>query len=134
MGFHSSYDHDHSSSTVPQVGLSSGLTAQMIRETLDVVTYGDIMHNLPGTCDTCAVCLNELKKNDRVRELRNCCHVFHIKCIDRWLDHGDQKNCPLCRAPLLVTSCGSGLDGGWARSEPSWAVERLLYLFGDDLH
>ncbi|KAF5202801.1 RING/U-box superfamily protein [Thalictrum thalictroides] len=138
MSFHysSSDHHDHSSSTVQSLGPSSSLTAQMIRDKLEVVTYEEIMNYHPegSCCDTCAVCLNELQKKDKVRELRNCCHVFHIKCIDRWLDHGDQKNCPLCRAPLLVsTNFGPDLGNGLTRSEPSWAVERLLYLFGDDL-
>ncbi|OUZ99567.1 zinc finger protein [Macleaya cordata] len=94
------------------------------------------------SCETCAVCLNELRDKDKVRELRNCCHVFHRSCINRWLDHNDQKTCPLCRTPLLLSlsiprsrsSCCLGESPTTMnKSGPSWAVEQLLYLFGDDL-
>ncbi|KAI3948493.1 hypothetical protein MKW98_019243 [Papaver atlanticum] len=102
----------------------------------DVTTYEEMVADGKlETCKSCAVCLNELTGNDKVRELRNCCHVFHSECIDRWFNHNDQKTCPLCRTSLLLpilsvplTTCAT--DG---KSEPSWAVERILYLFGDDL-
>ncbi|KAG1360877.1 E3 ubiquitin-protein ligase RHA1B [Cocos nucifera] len=47
----------------------------------------------------CAVCLGELEARHEVRELGNCCHVFHKGCIDKWVDMG-QVTCPLCRAQL----------------------------------
>ncbi|KAJ9168125.1 hypothetical protein P3X46_019687 [Hevea brasiliensis] len=106
-------------------------SSQQIRDGLILTTFGDITERISGACDKCAVCLGHLKDHDVVRELRNCCHVFHKECIDRWLDHDhdNHKTCPLCRAPLLTTSQCSA----WVKSEPSWAVERILYLFGDDL-
>ena len=100
---------------------SSSPSDSMVQQT----PSGDLRERLSKSCDTCAVCLNQLRKRDQVRELGNCCHVFHRLCIDTWIDHGYNKTCPLCRAPLL-TSTRLG-------SQPSWAVERLLYLFGDDL-
>ncbi|KAJ7980502.1 E3 ubiquitin-protein ligase RHA1B [Quillaja saponaria] len=60
------------------------LSSEMIREsTLILTTFGDIVERLPETWNTCAVCLNKLRMADGVRELRNCCHVFHKECIDR---------------------------------------------------
>lgn len=122
---------------------SSCPSTQLIRDSLVLTTFGDITERLPNdNChwDTCAVCLNRLTANDEVRELRNCCHVFHRECMDRWLDHDDHHNhdshhktCPLCRAPFLTASQSQSLSLAAARSQPSWAVERLLYLFGDDL-
>lgn len=116
-------------------------SSQMIKDNLILTTFGDITDRLAEeskSCDTCAVCLNKLIVQDEVRELRNCCHVFHRECIDRWVDHDhqNQTTCPLCRAPLLTSSqfqnslnsCGS-----CRAQQPSWAVERILYLFGDDL-
>ncbi|CAH8271770.1 unnamed protein product [Arabidopsis lyrata] len=134
-----------SSSSSPSV--SPSISSQTIKESLSVTTFRDAAERSPAMInDTCAVCLGDLEDGDEVRELRNCSHMFHRECIDRWLDYeccgGDDNNeaeednhrtCPLCRTPLLAantTSCGD-----WpAKNEPSWAVERLLYLFGDDLH
>ncbi|KAJ0981024.1 hypothetical protein J5N97_009279 [Dioscorea zingiberensis] len=106
-------------------------SAQAVRDMLHVATYRDMAGGGAGNseCPTCAVCLNQVRSRDKVWELRNCTHVFHKHCLDRWLDHDEHLTCPLCRAPLLACR-------GAAASlspEPSWAVEKLLYLFGDDL-
>ncbi|KAK4785728.1 hypothetical protein SAY86_002417 [Trapa natans] len=135
------------------------VSPQMIRQSLILTTYGDITwrrrhHQQQDGPDTCAVCLSQLSESDEVRELRNCSHVFHRECIDMWVDHdgrnddheidardcyddddGDKASsnhmsCPLCRAPLLTTSQGLS---HWSEPEPSWAIDTILYLFGDDL-
>ncbi|XP_010535779.1 PREDICTED: E3 ubiquitin-protein ligase ATL4 [Tarenaya hassleriana] len=123
---------------------SKSISSQAIKLSLAVTTFRDAAERSPATIsDTCAVCLGSLEDEDEVRELRNCCHVFHRECIDRWLDYeehddgsGDDnhhRTCPLCRAPLLTHDTASCCAGFPAKNEPSWAVERLLYLFGDDL-
>ncbi|XP_059317531.1 RING-H2 finger protein ATL1-like [Lycium ferocissimum] len=43
----------------------------------------------------CAVCLNEFQENEKLRVIPNCGHIFHIDCIDVWLQNN--ANCPLCR-------------------------------------
>ncbi|XP_068660539.1 brassinosteroid-responsive RING protein 1-like [Aristolochia californica] len=108
---------------------TSLISAQMIRDSLHVATYRDVAGRLPAGSGTCAVCLNDFRGRDKVWELRNCCHIFHKQCLNGWLDHDEHKTCPLCRAPLMGMGCGLDLD----QPEPSWAVERFLYLFGDDL-
>ncbi|XP_050921206.1 RING-H2 finger protein ATL14 [Lathyrus oleraceus] len=110
---------------------------------LPLTSFGEIIERHPETQDsstTCAVCLNKMKMEDEVRELMNCCHVFHRECIDKWLEHGHEnenhnQTCPLCRAPLISTDAVSSgvLSDCVSPNQPSWAVERLLYLFGDDL-
>lgn len=138
--FSSAPDHDTEFS-VPPTSTPTTSTAvassQMIRDNLVLTTLGDLTERLPenGNWDTCAVCLNGLSKEDEIRELRNCYHVFHRECIDRWMDGAHDNNhttCPLCRAPLLTSSQFQSLSFV-SRAQPSWAVERLLYLFGDDL-
>lgn len=118
----------------------SWVSSLMVRDTaLTLTTFGELVERLPDTEDTCAVCLNQLRMQDEVRELLNCYHVFHKECIDRWLDHDhDNHNptCPLCRAPLFTPYCPSSSSESSSFApppQPSWAVERLLYLFGDDL-
>lgn len=49
----------------------------------------------------CSVCLNEFEEDESLRLLPKCSHAFHINCIDTWLLF--HKNCPLCRAPILLT-------------------------------
>ncbi|KAK4767586.1 hypothetical protein SAY86_015336 [Trapa natans] len=46
----------------------------------------------------CAVCLNEFQENEKLRAIPNCNHVFHIDCIDIWLQNN--ANCPLCRTSI----------------------------------
>ncbi|XP_010503038.1 PREDICTED: E3 ubiquitin-protein ligase RHA1B-like [Camelina sativa] len=118
---------------------SPSVSSQTIKESLAVTAFCDAVERSPSASisDTCAVCLGDLEDDDEIRELRNCTHVFHRDCIDRWLDYecrggGDEddnhRTCPLCRTPLLpsFSDCSTV-------NQPSWAVERLLYLFGDDL-
>ncbi|KAK6135008.1 hypothetical protein DH2020_031235 [Rehmannia glutinosa] len=58
---------------------------------------GEIL--IDGSCD-CSVCLSEFQENESVRLLPKCSHAFHVNCIDTWLR--SHKNCPVCRAPILV--------------------------------
>ncbi|KAF8749745.1 hypothetical protein HU200_012544 [Digitaria exilis] len=55
---------------------------------------------------SCAVCLAEFRDGETLRLLPRCRHAFHRGCIDTWLRA--HVNCPLCRAPVQVTSAGSG--------------------------
>lgn len=50
-----------------------------------------------NSCE-CAVCLNEFQDGEKLRSIPNCGHVFHIDCIDIWLQNN--ANCPLCRTSI----------------------------------
>ncbi|XP_042415518.1 putative RING-H2 finger protein ATL21C [Zingiber officinale] len=109
--------------------------AAAARAALRVTTYEDLVETAEevrsagvGVGVTCAVCLSEMAARDVVWELTNCRHVFHKGCLDRWLDHDEHLSCPLCRTALLPAQQSPPLPP----AEPSWAVERLLYFFGDD--
>lgn len=56
----------------------------------------------------CAVCLNEFQEEEKLRAIPNCAHVFHIDCIDIWLQNN--SNCPLCRTSVSATRPVFGLD------------------------
>ncbi|KAJ0010865.1 hypothetical protein Pint_33971 [Pistacia integerrima] len=49
----------------------------------------------------CSICLIEFQKDDAVSRLCRCGHVFHMDCMERWLDCC-QFTCPLCRAFVLM--------------------------------
>ncbi|CAN0900423.1 Brassinosteroid-responsive RING protein 1 [Linum grandiflorum] len=108
-----------------------------IRERLILTTFSDVSKRSDDDVATCAVCLNSMMAEDEVREMRNCCHVFHKDCIDRWIDHeldDQEEEDDLCRTPLVTASQSLAWSAAAAQQEqPSWAVERILYLFGDDL-
>lgn len=48
-------------------------------------------------CD-CYICFDPYKPKELKRVLK-CGHVFHKKCIDKWLKH--KSSCPECRKDLL---------------------------------
>ncbi|PON41874.1 43kDa postsynaptic protein [Trema orientale] len=50
--------------------------------------------------ETCSICLVEFEMEDVVSQLSKCGHVFHVKCIESWLD-SNHFTCPLCRSSFL---------------------------------
>ncbi|XP_019230094.1 PREDICTED: RING-H2 finger protein ATL16-like [Nicotiana attenuata] len=57
----------------------------------------DLLVENTTSCE-CVVCLNEFQENEMLRVIPNCAHVFHIDCIDIWLQNN--ANCPLCRISI----------------------------------
>ncbi|CAL4888836.1 unnamed protein product [Urochloa decumbens] len=51
-----------------------------------------------GGATCCSVCLEEVRGGEMVRSLPECRHVFHVGCIDAWLQW--HVTCPLCRSDL----------------------------------
>ncbi|RWV97518.1 hypothetical protein BHE74_00048635 [Ensete ventricosum] len=84
----------------------------------------------PKEAVDCVFCLCGIEEDDEVRELR-CEHLFHRRCLDRWLAHR-RAVCPLCRDALVphgpvVTKSGEmdeeELDDTaavWAACAPWW--------------
>nr|XP_016509066.1 PREDICTED: RING-H2 finger protein ATL18-like [Nicotiana tabacum] len=56
--------------------------------------------------ESCSICLMEYEKENVVCELPSCKHVFHMECIERWVERG-QFTCPLCRSLLLHRTADS---------------------------
>lgn len=52
----------------------------------------------------CAVCLYDVISGENCRKLPKCGHVFHVECVDAWLQ--SNRTCPLCRRQ--VTDQGRG--------------------------
>ncbi|KAJ4981164.1 hypothetical protein NE237_032001 [Protea cynaroides] len=109
--------------------ISSGIL-ESIKRSLPVTEFGSFLERAESWEDdksVCAVCLSCMERRHEIRELPNCSHLFHMECLDRWVDQG-QMTCPLCRSKLLPTQVEETRDG-----RNSWLVERISYLFGEDL-
>ena len=50
--------------------------------------------------ENCLCCLNTIQTGEYKRTLP-CKHVFHKKCIDKWLFKYNNYTCPQCRCELL---------------------------------
>ncbi|KAF7635733.1 RING-type domain-containing protein, partial [Meloidogyne graminicola] len=51
-------------------------------------------------CECCSICLDEFKLNERAQQLIQCNHIFHKKCIQKWLKKN--STCPLCRKIVKI--------------------------------
>ena len=47
---------------------------------------------------TCNICLETIDRSNIHQT--NCKHMFHVKCIDEWLNNNDKNNCPSCRSDI----------------------------------
>ncbi|CAN6207566.1 unnamed protein product [Urochloa humidicola] len=71
-----------------------------------------VKHNVTDGCGgggeeaaTCSVCLAAFQDGETVRLLPVCLHLYHVECIDPWLDA--HSSCPICR-----TGTDPAVDGG----------------------
>eukprot|EP01018_Ginkgo_biloba_P020149 Gb_28973 [translate_table: standard] len=78
-------------------------SAKMIGESLPEVTFGIYAAKCGGVEEDimCAVCLSEFERQEKIRLLSNCSHIFHKDCLDKWVNDLHQNSCPLCRSLLL---------------------------------
>ncbi|KAI6244153.1 E3 ubiquitin-protein ligase RNF13 [Aphelenchoides fujianensis] len=70
--------------------------------------------------ETCAICLEDFRANDKVRELP-CRHLYHQKCIDPWLTTA--KVCPICKRKVGPSS--NGEDSSDSESERTTTISSL---------
>ena len=47
---------------------------------------------------TCVICHNNIEKNSIYRKINQCEHMFHVQCIDEWLQ--SNSTCPVCRLQI----------------------------------
>ncbi|GLJ55448.1 hypothetical protein SUGI_1190640 [Cryptomeria japonica] len=118
-----------SSSVSEQSSQISVVCGDIIRERLPLLTFGKFAERFSEIEEevVCAVCLNSFEKDDEIRELCNCSHVFHGNCLDKWIDQR-QDTCPLCRCSLLPQR--QILD---VQPATFWVVDQISYLFAEDL-
>ncbi|KAJ9419424.1 hypothetical protein QL093DRAFT_2363981 [Fusarium oxysporum] len=62
----------------------------------------------PSSVDVCAICIEVLRDQDNVRQLK-CKHVFHTGCIDSWFQR-HHVDCPLCKSIFIPDRCCDPAD------------------------
>ena len=80
---------------------ATGVKKKALRMFPTVVYTSSEQLGIPGLDGDCAICLSEFVAGEKLRLLPKCCHGFHVRCIDKWLD--SHSSCPKCRHNLLET-------------------------------
>jgi hypothetical protein len=75
--------------------LSRGVSMNTLNNATDIINLEE-----PTMCSICRDTINSV-----CRKIKNCNHVFHIVCIDQWLERS--VNCPLCRGVVSRVSSTS---------------------------
>jgi len=72
---------------IPRTGLfttKKGALNKSIQDELPVIIFNEKLRT--ATADNqCAVCLGDYQKNEVLRQLPVCSHIFHKDCVDEWL-------------------------------------------------
>ncbi|KAM0833387.1 hypothetical protein ACQ4PT_064286 [Festuca glaucescens] len=67
--------------------------------------YGGGKQEATASCVMCSVCLEDVHGGEIVRQLPACRHIFHVECVDMWLQ--SHRTCPMCRSvikpPTMLT-------------------------------
>lgn len=81
--------------------------------------------------DLCAVCLGEFKAGERVSVLPDCAHIFHVSCINKWLEN--HSNCPLCRTSTILSSHVNAASSSDSDRIPTTEINRTSVSSGVNL-
>jgi hypothetical protein len=68
--------------------LSRGVSMNTLNNATDIINLEE-----PTLC---SICRDTITSNSVCRKIKKCNHLFHIVCIDQWLERS--VNCPLCRS------------------------------------
>ncbi|CDJ50800.1 zinc finger (C3HC4 RING finger) protein, putative [Eimeria brunetti] len=73
----------------------------------DAATDGSAVGAEPETRNgyDCCICLSAFEPGDALLTLR-CLHIFHERCIDRWIRTSHSVKCPLCSTKIAESPDG----------------------------
>ena len=93
---------------VPQIPINSTLDLlglERVPYSELVPKYKQIKNGDKLIGQSCPICQDEYKPKEYRREL-TCKHIFHKKCIDKWLK--SNLSCPYCRENITQKSGSKG--------------------------
>lgn len=79
---------------------SSSASSMTIEQIHDMTILSVLGSDSPAVL--CTVCQNPCEPGSIVQTIRQCYHVFHPVCIERWLSQNN--SCPVCRSTLVPAS------------------------------
>lgn len=62
----------------------------------------DLESNSDNDRLSCVICQDTIQDNSIVRKIKKCGHVFHMSCLDKWLEN--RITCPTCRTDIRIQS------------------------------
>ncbi|KAH7544145.1 hypothetical protein ACOSQ2_031104 [Xanthoceras sorbifolium] len=77
---------------------NKALRQQALEKLLPPLVFGSNKETLMS-CGDCSICLDDYNDGDLCKLFPVCNHMFHLKCIDSWLNN--HLTCPVCRKRLL---------------------------------
>ncbi|XP_045808745.1 RING-H2 finger protein ATL16-like [Trifolium pratense] len=95
-----SRQHENQSSSISIASEPRGLDQEVINS-IPTIHYKIEKENGERVSSECAFCLSEFQQDEKLRVIPNCNHLFHIDCVDIWLQNN--ANCPLCRSKVSLT-------------------------------
>ncbi|KAJ3127116.1 hypothetical protein HK098_006813 [Nowakowskiella sp. JEL0407] len=75
---------------------------------LSKITKSTLAGKSQSLLETCTICLECFQIREKVRTLPSCQHLFHKRCIDKWLLKRSTA-CPNCRLDVRI-ALGTGKD------------------------
>ena len=75
---------------------SNGLNIIELRENTTLETYQNTSSEEE---ERCTICHENISRNEIIRKINSCNHIFHQDCIDIWLE--THNTCPLCRGNIV---------------------------------
>ncbi|KAJ1990519.1 hypothetical protein H4R33_001697 [Dimargaris cristalligena] len=90
----------------------------------------DVSADMDGTHETCSVCIDDIEKGQKIRQLP-CFHIFHVECIDQWLLEKSSA-CPLCKfdvARHCIQMAGPGYRPPVAAPKKGPNEEHTIYIY-----
>ncbi|GJM98252.1 hypothetical protein PR202_ga15242 [Eleusine coracana subsp. coracana] len=86
---------------------TAGLPSFTYNPSSSLMTKHNVTSTSGGGEETCPVCLGAFQVGETVRLLPVCLHLYHIECIDPWLNV--HTTCPICRSGIDSPMDGSML-------------------------
>mgnify|MGYP003689031605 FL=1 len=82
-----------------------------ISPNINVLSNSSSVHiysSLNSEFTQCTICMENFTNNSIVRKINGCGHLFHINCIDTWLE--ENITCPVCRTDLREIENNEEMD------------------------